>query len=118
MFNGVIPNRTHRQRLFDGPLNEGRIEVFHEAEDLDIFALACFAHAGLQKPVQGFKFLGQRPSLQGSRLIERTNLFFQKRQVVEGIEDHIALVVRPPVPGDDRSGSGILNNRDKWIFDL
>ena len=58
------------------------------------------AHPRLQQSVQRGERIWQIPALQWRGLVERPHLPFQQRQEVHRVEDHVGLVVGPPVPGD------------------
>ena len=45
-----------------GAMHVHHLEVFHQAQNLDIFTFAGLAHASFQKPVQGGKFHAQVPA--------------------------------------------------------
>ena len=69
------------------------------------FPLATLAHPGFQLPAQRRILLGQFPSRQGRGLVQGPGLPFQQRQVVDGVEDEIVLLIRAGMPGDDLSSA-------------
>jgi hypothetical protein len=53
-----------------------------QAQDLDELALARLAQSSLEQPAQSGELLGQSPPDQWRRLIQRSDLSLQQRQVV------------------------------------
>ena len=52
--------------------------TLQQAKDLDEFAFAALAHAGLDQASQRGEFLGQIPPDQRRRLVESTDLVFEQ----------------------------------------
>ena len=66
---------------------------------------AADAHPGFEKTAQLKKLLRQRPVLQGPRLVERSGLLLDQRQIMQGIADEVAALVRSLVAGDLLAGA-------------
>ena len=60
-------------------------EGFHEAQHLHVLPLASLVHAGLHQAAQGVELLGQLPSRQWGRLLQRSNLALYQRQVSRAV---------------------------------
>ena len=86
-----------------------RPEVLHQPQHLDELPLASPAHPRLQPPPQHSELLRQLPPGQGSRLVQRSRLALQQRQVVDRVEDEVVAVQKTPNmgnPGLDRVARG------------
>src|SRR6516162_7329036 len=81
------------------------IERLHKPQDLDELALAAVAHPGFEETPQLQKLLRQRPILQGPRLVERSGLLLDQRQIMQGIADKVAALIGSLVTGDLLTGA-------------
>ena len=77
--------------------------LFQEPQHPDVFARAIAIVLRFQPPPQNVEALGQDPALQRSRLVQRTRLAFQQRQIVQGLKGDLLLLPDPPVPRHDFS---------------
>src|SRR3546814_9883095 len=94
--------------LAHGGLDLTEREALQEPQDLDVFALAGGAVvagplAGFQEAAQGGEGLGQVPLLERGGLVERADLVFEQREVVQRIEDKVLTLIGSLVAGDDLS---------------
>ena len=100
MLHGVRVDGAQPEGVLDGVVDLLMGEVLQQTQHLHEFALAPFAHARLQQTAQRLILLGQIPPLQWRGLIQRGGLPLQQRQVVDGIEDKVVLLVGAGMPGD------------------
>jgi feruloyl-CoA synthase len=68
-------------------------EHFHRPQSLHELALALLAHPGFQKTPECHELFRQPPAGQRCRLIERADLLFDQRQVVQRIEYEVVALV-------------------------
>ncbi len=87
--------------LAHGAVDMVHLEGLEEPQGLHVLALARLAHPGLEQPAQRGERLRQFPALERRRLIEGSDLPLQERQEVQRVEDHVGLLVGPPMPRDD-----------------
>ena len=76
-------------------------EVLQQAQHLHELALAPFPHAGLQQAAQRPVRFGQLPPLQRRGLVQGRRLPLQQRQVVDGVEDEVVLLMGAGMSVDD-----------------
>src|SRR3546814_514985 len=103
-------DRPQLEGLAHGGLDLTEREALQEPQDLDVFALAGGAvvagpQAGFQEAAQGGEGLGQVPLLERGGLVERADLVFEQRQVVQRIEDQVLSLIGSLVAGDDLGGA-------------
>ena len=100
MFDRVEAQRSQPDRVPHRLVDLLDTERLHEPEHLNELPLASSAHPRLQQPAQGTELLGEVPSGKWRRLVQRTGLVLQQRQVVDGIEHEVVSVVGATVTGD------------------
>ena len=105
VLHGVEADGAQAQGVLHGVVDLLVREILHESEHPYEFPLATLAHPGFQLPAQRRILLGQFPSRQGRGLVQGPGLPFQQRQVVDGVEDEIVLLIRAGMPGDDLSSA-------------
>src|SRR3954469_21071630 len=108
MLDGIKANRLQPQRLAHGRVNVPKPERLKKAQHLDVIPFAGLAHARLQKAPQCSKDLGQIPALQGSGLVEGSDLAFEQSEVVQRVEDEVLAGIRARMPGDDLGPTGAI----------
>jgi hypothetical protein len=87
MTNGVEADRAHQQRIFDRRELLLQGEGLHQAKHLHILAAAVLLEPGFEQTPQLRKALRQLPAGERRRLVQRSSLLFEQRQVVQRIED-------------------------------
>jgi hypothetical protein len=65
------------------------VKHLHQAQRLHELALTRLAQASLEQTTQGRELFGQAPADQRRGLVQRGDLPFQQRQVVQRIEDEV-----------------------------
>ena len=94
VLHGVEADGAQAQGVLHGVVDLLVREILHESEHPYEFPLATLAHPSFQLPAQRRILLGQFPSRQGRGLVQGPGLPFQQRQVVDGVEDEIVLLIR------------------------
>ena len=106
MLHRVEADRT----AVDGVAHAGRDildrEHFQQPQHLHELALALLAHARLQQAAQRRERLGQVPAGQRRRLVERTDLALEQRQVMQRVEHEVFPLVGAGMAGDDVGAAG------------
>ena len=100
MLDRIEAEHSACDRCFNRGRYIGGVKHFQQAQDLDELALARLAQTRLEQTPQGRKLLGQGPTDQRRGLIQRPNLPFQQRQIVQRIEDEVLALVRARVAGN------------------
>ena len=106
MLHRVEPDHAPGNRGLNAGENILWLERFQQPQHLDKLSLAAIAPARLKQAAERGKLLGQFPTGQRRRLIERTDLALKQRQIVKRVEDEVFLLIRPGVPGDDVRTAG------------
>jgi hypothetical protein len=63
-------------------------------------SLAAIGHPSFQKPAQMLERLRDGPALHRRRLVQRSGLLFEQRQVMSGLEHELATLVAARMAGD------------------
>ena len=105
MLDGVKAWRAEFKGVFDRIGDQVLIERLHKPQDLDELALAADAHPGFEETPQMQELLRQRPILQGPGLVERSGLPLDQRQIMQGIANKVAELIRSLVAGDLLAGA-------------
>ncbi len=115
MLDRIEADRTKSQGLADSALDVIELEGLEKAQHLDVLALARLAHARFQQTPQGGEALGQVPAGKRRGLVERADLVFDQRQIVQRVEDQIFTLVRPSMPRDHLGAAADHDLMDKGL---
>jgi hypothetical protein len=100
MLDRIEADRAARQGGANGGSDILEAERFQQTQNLHELPLASLAQAGLEQPAQHAEPVGQLPARQRRRLVERTRLLLQEREVMQRVEDEVLAGVGAPVAGD------------------
>jgi hypothetical protein len=99
MLDRIEANRAARQGGANGGGDILEGERFQQTQNLHELPLASL-QAGFEQPAQHTEPIGQLPARQRRRLVERTRLLLQEREVMQRVEDEVLAGVGAPVAGD------------------
>ena len=101
MLDRIESDRSELDGLLHCRMEVSKLEAFQQAQDLHILTPAMLVHPRFHQPAQRGELLGQVPALQGRCLIQRIDLLFDQRQVMDGIEDDVLPLPAPWMTSDD-----------------
>jgi len=87
-------------------------EISDTLQHLDELALARLAQTSLEQTAQGRELIGQAPANQRGGLVQRPDLPFQQRQIVQRIEDEVFAFVGARMTSDLLGAAGDHNFMD------
>jgi hypothetical protein len=93
MFDGIEADHAAGDRFSNSSQHIVETKHLQQAHDLDELALARLAQTGLEQTAQGRELVRQNPSGQRRGLVQRADLPFQQRRVVQRIEDEVLALV-------------------------
>jgi len=91
--------------LLHSRMQIGKLEAFQQAQNLHILAPAMLCYAGLHQAEQRGKLFWQVPILKRGSLIQRVDLLFDQRQIMQRIEDDVFPFPTAGMTGDDLAAS-------------
>ena len=87
--------------MLDRRVHVVQAECLEEPKDLHVLPASGPARTRLHQPAKGCERIGQLPTGERRRLVQRSDLALDERQVVQRVKDGVFALVGPAVAGDD-----------------